>query len=540
VITVLSSDEPVGFTATCVVTTTNPAYVPSTPCTLSGASTAAATVTGIAYTFGTPLTTTFDTALFNAATPFGTVVTETVTVTAGSQSPVTQSYAYTIQPVAPLFTALSPTSAAAIASGDSLVVTLTGTNFVGPNSILSTSSLSQTRVFVGTTDITADAVVISGTIMQVSVPAADFVAIASGHTTAAMVLGVANQTGSASPAAATATQTLTITTAPVVYALTSTATYLQPAPGAKPNVAPYELISIFGANFGFSGSASATGALSAYNQFGNTVNISGAGTTVSPYVTLGVSFKIGTTTYKSPILYANATQINCIVPSGLTIGQTATVTVTSGANVSDGLFAVSVVAAQPGIFTLSSDGVGQGAILNPGYSVNGSANPASATDIVSIYMTGLGIPNSTEVDNSSATGGYPTACAVISDATTGSPGYLQVVNTSTPHSTPPYTAPTTAWTNIDGAVIESQFLLGSALPPCFTAVTATAVTVTFGTTAVTGTGISYAGFASDSVAGLYQINVAVPTGLTPGNVPVTVTLGTEGTSPAGVVTIAVH
>jgi hypothetical protein len=219
-----------------------------------------------------------------------------------------------------------------------------------------------------------------------------------------------------------------------------------------------------------------------------------------------------------------------------TPAQTATVTVTSGTAASDGLFAVTTAAAQPGIFTLSSDGVGQGAILNPGYSVNGSANPASAGDIVSIYMTGLGTPNSTAVDNSSATAVYSTGCVAISDVTTGSPGYMQLVNTTKA----PYTAPATPWTNIDGAVIESQFLLGSAYPPCFVNSGSTAVTVTFGTTAVSTTGILYAGFVDGSVAGLYQINVAVPVGLTTGNVPITVTLGTEGTSPAGVVTIAVH
>jgi uncharacterized protein (TIGR03437 family) len=544
VVTVVANN-PIAFSATCTVVTTNPAYTGTTPCTMSGASAAAATVTGIAYTFGTPLTIAFDSALFaspgtSSGTPFGTTVTVSVTVTAGSQSPVTQSYAYSIQPIAPTFTALSPTSAAQIATGNSLVVTLTGTNFVGPNSILSTSSLSPTKVFVAAVDVTTDAVVINSTTMLVSVPQGNFPSYATGKTTANMVLGVANQTGSLAPTVATATQTLVVTNAPVVYAVTSTATYLEPSPGNKPSVAPYELISIFGANFGtFSAPGYVTGTLSAFNQFGDTVNISGAGTTVSPFVTLSVTFKIGSTSYKSPILFANATQINCIVPSGMsTAGQIASVTVASGANSSDGLFTVTVATSQPGIFTLSSDGVGQGAILNPGYVVNGSTHPASSGNVVSIYMTGLGAPIGGAVDNSSTTGGYSAACVEI-NGTTAAPGYIQQVNTSTPHSTPPYTAPTTAWTNIDGAVIESQFLLGSALPPCFVNSGSTAITVTFGTTAVTGTGIGYAGFVDGSVAGLYQVNATVPGSLGVNSaLPVTVTIGSQ-TSPAGV-TIAVH
>lgn len=561
VVTVLSSDEPTGFTAACSVSSTYPAYVPSQPpCQMTGASAEAATVTGIAYTYGTPLTVVFDPALFASpgvlpsGTPFGTVVTVTVSVTAGVQPAVTQSYAYTIQPIAPTFTAVSPTSASVVGSGDSLVVTLTGTNFVGPNQILGGNAISPTKVWVGTNDLTTPVpsviTVLNGTTIMVSVPAADYPTLTAGKGT--MVIGVANQIAGAAPLQSTAvTQDLAITTNPVVYAVTSTATYLQPNPGTKPSVAPYELISIFGANFGaFSAPGYATGALSAYNQFGDTVNVSGAGTPSSPYVTLGVTFKIGATTYKAPILYANASQINCIVPSSLTVGPTtAFVTVTSGANSSDGLFGVSVVATQPGIFTLASDGVGQGAILNANYSVNGSTSPAHAGDTVSIYVTGLGAPNSAAVDNAANTGGvYPTNCVIISGTTTGSPGYMQVLNSSNPHLTPPYTAPATPFANIDGVAIEPEFLLGTntdngtgALPPCIVNSGNTAMSVSLGGTPAT---IGYAGFVSGSVAGLYQINATIPADFaSTGNIPITVSIGSgvnPPTSPAGVVTIAIH
>jgi uncharacterized protein (TIGR03437 family) len=534
VVTVVSSDNTVEFSAACAVTSTYSAYVPSAaPCVMSGASSAAASVTGSAGAAGTALTTTFDPALFAGGTPYGTVVTETVTVTAGSQT-LNQSYAYEIQPAAPTFTALSPTSTAQIDSGDSLVVTLTGTNFVGPGSILPGSSVSPTRVFAGTSDVTADAVVLTGTTILVSIPQADFPQYAAGKTTAGMAIGVANQTGGAAPTAATATRTLVVTNAPVVYAVASTATYMQPAPGTLPKVAPFELISIFGANFGVSDSV--TGAVNSFNQLPTSVAISGAGTPASPYVNLSVTFKIGSSTYKAPILFANATEINCLVPSAMTVGQTASLTITSGSNSSDGLFDVSVVAAQPGIFALSADGVGPAAILNlPSYTVNSSSNPASAGDIVSIYATGLGVPNSIAVDNTANnSGAYSTACVAISDTTAGSPGYLQVLNTTTAT----YTAPAARFANIDGVLIEPQFLNGG-LPPCLVNSGSTAVTVTFGSTVVSGNSIGYAGFVTGAVAGLYQINVPVPAGLTGGNVPVTISVGGQS-SPAGLVYVVVQ
>jgi uncharacterized protein (TIGR03437 family) len=347
-----------------------------------------------------------------------------------------------------------------------------------------------------------------------------------------MVIGAANEVTTV-PTVATATEAVVITTAPVVYAVTSTATYVQPNPGSNPSVAPYEIVTIFGANFG--ATANLSGTLNAFSQFNTTVNISGLGTTASPFVTLGVSFKQGSTVYKAPILFANATQINCIVPSALAIGQNATVTVTAGTAVSDGLFAVGVVASQPGIFTLASDGVGQGAILNQDFSVNGSTNAAAAGNILSIYLTGLGTPNSIGVDSTSATAVYSSGCVAVSNVTANTPGYMQVVNTARTG----YTPPSPAWTNIDGATILPADLLGHAYAPCLVNSGATAVTVTFGSTVVSGASILYAGFVDGGVAGLYQINVAVPEGLTPGSVPVKVSVGSNS-SPAGVVTMYVQ
>jgi uncharacterized protein (TIGR03437 family) len=102
-----------------------------------------------------------------------------------------------------------------------------------------------------------------------------------------------------------------------------------------------------------------------------------------------------------------------------------------------------------------------------------------------------------------------------------------------------WTAPTAAWTSIDGAVIQGELFKTNILPPCMI----DPITVTFGTggsttTATVGAGVTYAGFASGSIAGLYQINVTIPNGTTLGAaVPVTVTItpvATGFTTQAGV------
>jgi uncharacterized protein (TIGR03437 family) len=53
-------------------------------------------------------------------------------------------------------------------------------------------------------------------------------------------------------------------------------------------------------------------------------------------------------------------------------------------------FTVPVTPTSPGIFTLSLQGTGQGAIVNQDGTVNGPDNPAARGDVVSIYGTGEG------------------------------------------------------------------------------------------------------------------------------------------------------
>jgi len=129
----------------------------------------------------------------------------------------------------------------------------------------------------------------------------------------------------------------------------------------------------------------------------------------------------------------------------------------------------------PAIFTLSATGQGGGAILNQDLSVNGPNNPAARGSIVAIYCTGGGVTDPPSVDAS-------------------------ITGTPLPNLTLPV----------------SVAIGGVAAPP-----------------------VPYAGGAPGAVAGLTQINVMVPSGVTPGAaVPVMVTIGTVQ-SPAGV-TLAVQ
>ena len=88
----------------------------------------------------------------------------------------------------------------------------------------------------------------------------------------------------------------------------------------------------------------------------------------------------------APILYADANQINAVVPFG--VSAPSTVVSVEGA----GAFRLPVWPAVPALFTSNSNGSGNGqvAALNQDLSVNSSDNPAKAGSIVAAYMTGAG------------------------------------------------------------------------------------------------------------------------------------------------------
>jgi uncharacterized protein (TIGR03437 family) len=131
---------------------------------------------------------------------------------------------------------------------------------------------------------------------------------------------------------------------------------------------------------------------------------------------------------------------------------------------------VAVAASDPGLFTLDSTGKGQAAAVNQDGSFNTPSTPARISSVISLFATGEGQTSPPGVDGKPATAPLPT-----------------------PN-----------------------------LP----------VNVTIG--GVTVNGLQYVGAAPGEVAGLMQINVAIPGGITPGNtVPVVIRVG-DATSQAGV------
>ena len=295
-------------------------------------------------------------------------------------------------------------------------------------------------------------------------------------------LGVVNGSGTTP----TGTAILTIGSNPIIYGITSSSSFTEVSGGALPALAPYDMFSVFGASFCSSlVTFPAVGSVPAYSNggCGNTTILSGSPDSVyhvfpfsltpdsqilptpptsSLWRNLSVTlFPHGTITggLPAPLLFATNGQINAIVPGAAVAGNEYDVYVNfgpSGAVASSAAFPVNIVAADPGIFTIGSDGQGSAAALaNPSYALINSSNPAGMrsgtgnSDTIQLYVTGLGVPPS------------PTS-STCAPSLTGSGNYLTALNGQT--------SPAGTFSNIDGAVIEDT-LLGSELPPCLYALT---------------------------------------------------------------------
>jgi uncharacterized protein (TIGR03437 family) len=167
---------------------------------------------------------------------------------------------------------------------------------------------------------------------------------------------------------------------PVISAVVNSASYLEGA------VSPGELVTIFGANLGPASDAS--GELS-----GNFVTDTAEDTQVS----------IGGVT--APILFVSPTQINTVVPFGVS-GTSAQVQVLYQGKATASA-TVSIQAASPALFSLDSNGGGQGAILNQDGSVNTHTNPAAPGSEVVLYATGAGLTTPASTDGFVTTAPYP-------------------------------------------------------------------------------------------------------------------------------------
>jgi uncharacterized protein (TIGR03437 family) len=91
-----------------------------------------------------------------------------------------------------------------------------------------------------------------------------------------------------------------------------------------------------------------------------------------------------------PLLYANPTQINALIPQGLKPNAPYPLVVVTGA-VQSAPVPVSVLELQPGIYTVNGSGSGPGIVTDAlTGQLNSTANPAHPSDYLVIYCTGLG------------------------------------------------------------------------------------------------------------------------------------------------------
>ncbi len=162
--------------------------------------------------------------------------------------------------------------------------------------------------------------------------------------------------------------TLTVGAAPVP-ALTAVVNAASFSPGA---VAPGEIVTIFGTNIG--PTTLTTYILNPNNTFATKV----------------ADTEVLFDTIPAPIIYVRNDQLSVVVPFDIAGRPTVNITVRRQGQTS-AVLAVRVVDQAPGIFTINTQGFGQGAIVNQDGTVNGPTNPAPKGSVVAIFLTGAGL-----------------------------------------------------------------------------------------------------------------------------------------------------
>ncbi|HEY2107300.1 MAG TPA: hypothetical protein VGH29_15985, partial [Candidatus Binataceae bacterium] len=176
----------------------------------------------------------------------------------------------------------------------------------------------------------------------------------------------------------------------------------------------------------------------------------------------------------APILYTSAGQVAAVVPYEVD-GKLGTQVQVKNGSLNSDTVALPVAAVAPSIFSVNLSGAGQAAVLNQdGLTVNSAKSPAARGSIISIYATGEGQTQPGGIDGRISAGG----------------------------SAPAPTRPVTVL--IDGKPAEVQ----------------------------------YAGSAPGAVAGLFQVNVKIPTDAATGDVALEIHVGAAISQPG--ITISVR
>ncbi len=518
VITAVSTDTPVPFT----VATAGPLF--------SGV-TGTSIAQGLAYSFGTPISVTFSPSAFASASP-GNVLTGTVTLTSGTPATnLVVTFNVTVQAAAATLTGVSPAS---------LPTAITGTKFpglvlTGSGFVISSNQALQTVVGIvptnsNTLSVDTNIAVTGGDSSHIdfTITANTADTLLNFTTGGTFTIGVCTPVNGTC-STPTGTATLTIGSNPIITAITSSSTFAQNSPAT---VAPFDMISIWGSNFCTSGGTGCSSSQVVYGTpdpvyltYPTALNVDA--TLATPALSAStpctgtqrcvtVSFYTHSSVppagllANAPLLFSTTGQINAIVPS--VVGTTGSVDMyvnfgygAAGAATqhSSSVYTLNLAPKDPGIFTVSADGQGSGAILNSTYALVSQSTPAGLrssfadSDMIQIYMTGLGIPDSTG-SGSSGVSAWSADC--YSPAS-----YLTLFNA--------LTGPATNLTTLDGAIITPSANATGRLVPCFLSTDTLSVTIGGAAASFTPAG-SYAGFAPATVAGLYQLNVYLPTSAT--------------------------
>ncbi len=466
-ITAVSSNSPIEYS-----TSSSGAIAPIIP---------AADVSGLAYSFGTEIPVTFPNLPFSEAQP-GNVLTGVVKFTWGSNTS-TVTFNVTVQAgtTTAVLNSATPANLPTAQTGEQFTVTLYGSGFV-PTS----DSTQRTTVgIVVNNQVMPDANIIGSTVVNSSTIVLTIVAPAPSTdpllpwTGTAVTFGVCNPAGG-SCSTPTGTLAMVVGAGPTISAVVSASTQTS---ASTPNVAPYDILTLWGTNFCSSNGTGCGSSTILYGQLNpSTMTYTTALSPDGGQRNLTVSFKLHTaaaSTYvAAPLLYATNNQINLVVPaSGYPASGAVDVMVSFG-GLNSNVFEVNAVATDPGIFMI--DSYGQGAVLNPNYSAANGSNPAVTGSTVAIYATGLGTPTSLSAGN-------PVTYSSVACITPAN--YESIAGNGA---------------SLDGALIQTA-LLGGDLPPCFGAANAPSGIAVGGQAATIG----YTGFVSDSVAGLYQANATL-------------------------------
>jgi uncharacterized protein (TIGR03437 family) len=493
---------------------------------------------GVAYNFASPFSVSLSTTAAAGASP-GTDITGNVVLVGSDSTTITVGVTVHVLSAAATISSISPTGLPQATTG-TFYVTLTGTGFV-------TSGSQATQVGVVNP---ANGLMLPDAAITTTVVNATTITLALNASTAnsylpfnssngSVTLGVCNGTSCTTP---TSHIVLSFGNTPSVQLVTSASAFIAPTSPALLAVAPYDVLSVFGTNFCPASVSTCTSNLALYGQldpttFHYSTSLSPDATGTVPMHNLMVSFyQHGTATWiaDAPLLFANAGQINILAPAALaayTNNQEVDLVVSFGYGspnpstyFKSTAYPVTVAATDPGIFAITGNGQGDAAALDVNGALVNSSSPArsrltgAASEIIQLYVTGLGVP-----DSDGTTAEYNGATCMTAAA------YFPLVSSG--------------FTSDDGLVLQPSLYPTGLIQPCMK----TAPTVTIG--GVAANAVEYAGWVSGSVAGLYQVNVQLPayggsffdstnTAVTFGasavSMPVVITEGGRSSQPTGV------